>query len=290
MTNEMAGKVCLLTGATAGIGAVTARVLAERGATLFAVGRNPQKCAALVQELRQRTGNSAAEFFIADLSKQSDIRALARQVLDRCPRIDVLINNAGAIFFQRRLSADGIEMTFALNHLGYFLLTDLLLDRLKASAPARIVNVASAAHSRATLDFGDLQNERRYRGFRTYCRSKLANVLFTYELARRLAGSGVTANALHPGIVATRFAADGGWRGSALRLAVSVLGVSPEKGARTMIYLATSPDVQGVSGKYFAKEQAVASAPASHDEAAARRLWEISERLVQKTETPTDRR
>jgi NAD(P)-dependent dehydrogenase (short-subunit alcohol dehydrogenase family) len=218
--------------------------------------------------------------FRADLSSQQQIRDLAGRFRARHDRLDVLINNAGGLWMQRQLSVDGLEMTFGVNHLAYFLLTQLLLDTLRASAPARIVNVSSDAHRRAVLDFDNLQGERGYGGWRAYCRSKLANLLFTYELDRRLRGTGVTVNALHPGWVATGFARDNGWRGWLLQRAAGLFALSPEEGARTVIYLASSAAVADVSGRYFVREQAVPSSPASYDEAAARRLWEVSEGLT----------
>jgi NAD(P)-dependent dehydrogenase (short-subunit alcohol dehydrogenase family) len=274
------GKVHLVTGATSGIGKVTARELARHGATVVVVGRNPERCAATVAQIQAETGNKNVEALRANLSVQQEIHALAKQFLERYPRLDVLINNAGAVMFERQESADGIELTFALNHLAYFLLTSLLLDRLKASAPARIVNVSSAAHLRVALDFDDLQNQRRYRGFHVYSQSKLANLFFTYELARQLEGTGVTVNALHPGVVATNFGSDNGWRGSLLRVFFKLFGISPEEGARTIIYLATSPEVEGVTGKYFVKEKMVASSAVSYDTAAAERLWRVSAELT----------
>ncbi|MDQ3829839.1 MAG: SDR family NAD(P)-dependent oxidoreductase, partial [Candidatus Tectomicrobia bacterium] len=203
--NLMHGKVCVVTGATSGIGLVTAEALARQGATLIVVGRNSARGAATVSRIQQETGNSAVELMVADLSAQAQVRQLASAIQQRFARLDVLVNNAGALFSQRQLSQDGIEMTFALNHLAYFLLTNLLLDSLKASTSARIVNVSSEAHRRARLDFADLQGQQRYSGWRAYARSKLANILFTYELARRLEGTGIVANALHPGFVATNF-------------------------------------------------------------------------------------
>jgi NAD(P)-dependent dehydrogenase (short-subunit alcohol dehydrogenase family) len=278
--HPISGKVCLVTGATAGIGAVTARELARRGATVVLVGRNREKTEATTRRIRDETGNPAVEFLLADLSAQAEVRRLAEQFRQRHPRLDVLINNAGAFFSQRRESPDGIELTLALNHLAYFLLTNLLVDALRASAPAQIVNVASNAHQGAQIDFDDLQGRRRYSGIRAYAQSKLANVLFTYELARRLEGTRVTANALHPGFVATSFFEGNGWFGWVTRRLAGVLALSPEQGARTSIYLATAPEVEGVSGRYFVKEKEAASSRASHDEAAARRLWQVSEELT----------
>ena len=201
----------------------------------------------------------------------------------------MLVNNAGGIWLKRQLTVDRLEMTFAVNHLAYFLLTHLLRDLLKTSAPARVVNVASRAHEDYLLNFDDLQSERRYDGWQAYCRSKLANVLFTYELARRLEGSGVTANALHPGWVATGFAGNNGWRGRLWQLAGRLFALNPEQGARTVVHLAASPEVEGVSGKYFVREQAVPSSPASYDEAAARRLWDLSLELTDYPAPPCER-
>ena len=279
-TTDMRGKVCLITGATSGIGLVAARELARFGARVVLVGRNPAKAEAVVSQIRSQTGNADVESLLADLSSQRQIHKLARQFRERSPRLDVLVNNAGGIWLTRTLTEDGLEMTFAVNHLAYFLLTHLLLDTLKASGPARIVNVASAAHRGATLDFDDLMGERRYDGWRQYCRSKLANILFTYDLARRLAGANVTANALHPGWVATGFAANNGWRGRVWQFASNCFAISSEKGARTIIYLASSPDVAGVSGRYFVRERDVPSSPASYDEEAQKRLWRVSTELT----------
>ncbi|WP_298006910.1 MULTISPECIES: SDR family oxidoreductase [Anaerolinea] len=275
-TTDLTGKTILITGATDGIGRETARQLARLGAHIILTGRNPQKAEAAVQELRQSTGNPHIEFLIADLSSQRQIRALAETVKGKISSLYALINNAGAIFMQRQVSEDGIEMTFALNHLGYFSLTLLLLDVLKGSAPARIINVSSAAHRGARLDFEDLQNERSYQGWRVYSQSKLANLLFTYELARRLEGSGITVNALHPGFVATRFGRSNGGIFDPLFRLFQFAAISPEEGARTSVYLAASQEVEGVSGKYFEKCRAVPSSPESYDLASARRLWEIS--------------
>jgi NAD(P)-dependent dehydrogenase (short-subunit alcohol dehydrogenase family) len=280
---SMHGKVCLITGATSGIGLVAARELAGRGARLVVVGRSQAKSEAVVAQIRAEANNRDVDVLLADLSSQQQVRELARRFQARYSRLDVLVNNAGGIWMKRELTVDGIEMTFAVNHLAYFLLTDLLLDTLKASSPARIVNVASAAHRGSTLDFDDLMGEHRYGGWRQYCRSKLMNLLFTYELARRLAGTSVTVNALHPGWVATGFARNNGWKGRLIRLAARCFALSPEKGARTVVYLASSPDVGNVSGRYFVKGRAASSSPAPCVEEAASRLWQVSMELTRQS-------
>jgi NAD(P)-dependent dehydrogenase (short-subunit alcohol dehydrogenase family) len=273
----MQGKVCMVTGAASGIGAATARALAQQGATMLLVDRDAQKCAVTVSRIKQQTGNSAIEFMGADLSSQQEIRRLVQRFARHYQRLDVLVNNAGALFGERQESIDGIEMTFALNYLGYFLLTNLLLDTLKASAPARIINTSSRSHARAQINFDDLESRSGYQGLAAYAHSKLAIVLFTYELARRLEGTGVTVNVLHPGVVATNFAMKGGGvMGLVMRL-FRIAFLSPEQGAQTGIYLATSPKVEGVTGKYFVKRKVVPSSPASYDTATAGRLWQVSE-------------
>ncbi len=278
----MNNKICLVTGATAGIGLVTARELARTGATVVGVGRNPDKSAAVAQHIREQTGNPNVEFLLADLSAQKDVRALAQEFRQRYARLDVLVNNAGAVYLNRQESADGLELTFALNHLSYFLLTNLLLDMLKASAPARIVNVSSRAHIRtAGLNFDDLQTRRGYMAMDVYGKSKLCNVLFTNELARRLASANVTVNALHPGLVATNFFLNNGWLGQLARPILNLISISPDDGAKTTLYLATSPQVEGVTGKYFDDQQREApSSKASYDQAAQLRLWQVSEQLT----------
>jgi NAD(P)-dependent dehydrogenase (short-subunit alcohol dehydrogenase family) len=278
---SMEGKICLITGATSGIGLVSARELARQGASLVLVGRNSAKCEAVTAQIRAETGNPQVEALVADVASQEQVRELARRFRERHPRLDVLINNAGGMWLQRKLNGEGLEMTFAVNHLAYFLLTQLLLDALKVSAPSRIVNVSSEAHRSARVDFDDLMGERRYSGWKQYCRSKLMNLLFTYELSRRLHGSGVMVNALHPGWVATGFAANNGWRGRAIQLAARWFALTPEQGARTIVYLASSPDVAGVSGQYFIRERPVASSAASCDEAAAKQLWQVSTELTE---------
>jgi NAD(P)-dependent dehydrogenase (short-subunit alcohol dehydrogenase family) len=233
-----------------------------------------------VSRIQQETGNSAVELMVADLSAQAQVRQLASEIQQRFARLHVLVNNAGALFAQRQLSADGLEMTFALNHLAYFLLTNLLLDPLKAADSARIVNVSSEAHRRARLDFLDLQGQHRYTGWRAYSRSKLANILFTYELARRLEGTGIAANALHPGFVATNFGRNNRSIMAAFFRILQLAAISPEEGAQTIVYLASSPEVKGITGEYFVKQQAVRSSQASYDGAAADRLWRVSADLT----------
>jgi len=280
VTAPMEGKICLVTGATSGIGLVTVQALARQGATVILVGRDPARTHATVQRLQHESGNDQVVGLLADLSVQSQIRQLAGEVQRRFPRLDVLLNNAGALFTERQLSADGIEMTLALNHLVYFLLTHLLLESLRASPSARIVNVASNAHRRVSFHFGDPQGTLRYHGWRAYCQSKLANLLFTYALAQQLTGTSITVNAVHPGFVATSFGHNNrGLFAWFVRLAQRT-ALSPEQGADTLIYLATSPDVEGVSGMYFVKQQMVMSSQASYDQDAAQRLWQLSQRLT----------
>jgi NAD(P)-dependent dehydrogenase (short-subunit alcohol dehydrogenase family) len=276
----MQGKVCLVTGATSGIGLVTARELARRGARVIIVGRSPERATRALGEIKAETGAKSVESLVADLSSLADLRRLAAQVCERCPELHVLVNNAGGIFLKRVESVDGFEMTFALNHLSYFLLTNLLLPRLKKSAPARIVSVASDAHKGVSIDFDTIEKGEPFRGWRAYQQSKLANILFTYELARGLEGSGVTANTLHPGFVRTGIFRQEGLVGWLIRRAADLIALTPEQGARTSIYLASSPVVDGVSGRYFVKEQPAASSPQSRDEAAAKRLWQLSEQLT----------
>lgn len=277
---DIRGKYCLVTGATDGIGRETARVLAGKGARVIVVGRNEGKAERVVRQIRQETGNETVEYMLADFSSLAQVRRLAEDYQAAYPRLDVLINNAGAMFMRRQKSEDGFEMTLAVNHLAPFLLSNLLLETLKASAPARIVNVASNAHEGASLDFDDLQHQNRYRPMAAYGESKLANVYFTYELAGRLEGSSVTANALHPGLVATNMGANNFPAGSLIKRLVNVFFLDVAKGAQTVIYLAASPDVEGVSGKYFYKREAIRSSAVSHDKVAARRLWEMSANMV----------
>jgi NAD(P)-dependent dehydrogenase (short-subunit alcohol dehydrogenase family) len=276
---DMTGKVCVITGASRGIGKETALGLARLGATVVAIARDPTRGAAAVTAIKARSGSEAVHLMLADLSSQEAIGRLARDLAERYEQIHVLVNNAGAINMKRTVTVDGIETTWAVNHLAYFLLTNLLLPMLEASAPARIVNVASDAHRRGTLNFDDLQGERHYSAWAAYSQSKLANVLFTYELARQLQ-RGVTANALHPGTVSTGFGKNNpGW----LRWGITLAGlfmIKAARGAETSIYLASSPEVEGLSGKYFEKCKETRSSPASYDEVAARRLWDISAEMT----------
>jgi NAD(P)-dependent dehydrogenase (short-subunit alcohol dehydrogenase family) len=282
----MNGKICLVTGGTSGIGKATAQALAEMRATVVITGRNALKTARVVKEIRAASRNPNVDSLLADLSSQQEVRRLAGEFKQRYGPLHVLINNAGAAFMQRQLSVDGIEMTFALNHLAYFLLTSLLLDTLKASAPARIINVSSGAHTSGKIEFDNLQGERTY-GFATYPNAKLATILYTVELARRLEGTGVTVNALHPGLTATGFGKNNGKVMAAL---VSILAPlfmrSPAKGAQTSIYLASSPSVEGVTGKYFYDSQVTPTAGQTADRVVARKLWDVSAEMVHLQATP----
>ena len=286
MVQLMSNRICMVTGATSGIGFVTARALANLGATVVAVGRNPEKGAAIVHEIKRQVDNASVAFLPADLSSQQDIRQLVGAFRERYSNLHVLVNNAGAAFGKRQESIDGLEMTFALNHLGYFLLTNLLLETMKASIPARIINVASEVHAwRKQVDFADLQSKQRYSEMGAYAQSKLANVLFTYELARRLSRDssvqGLTVNAMNPGVVKTNFQMHSGvWSKLSKMMANAFVGVNVEKGAETVIYLATSPNVENVTGKYFEKEKEVSSSKVSYDEAVAYQLWQVSAKLT----------
>ena len=277
----MHGKICLVTGATSGIGKATAQALAQMGATVVMVGRNATKTTQLVEEIRAASGNPNVDSLLADLSSQQDIRRLAAEFRNQYSHLHVLLNNAGATFTTRQLSVNGIEMTFALNHLAYFLLTNLLLDILKASAPARIINVSSDAHSGGKIDFDNLQGERSYSGFGPYGNSKLANILFTTELARRLQGTGVTVNALHPGLTSTGFGKNNpGLLMKIMGAVIPLIARSPEKGAETSIYLASSPEVQSITGKYFVNRKVTQPAPQAADQAVARKLWDASAEMA----------
>jgi NAD(P)-dependent dehydrogenase (short-subunit alcohol dehydrogenase family) len=276
----MGEKVCLITGATSGIGKATAMGLANMGASVVMVGRDRGRGEAALADIKEKCPNASVDLMLANVSSQEEIRRLADEFKEAYPRLDVLINNAGVIRSKRITTADGLEMTFAVNYLAYFLLTKLLLDVLKASAPSRIVNVASGDHSNGTIDFDDLQGEKGYKVAKAYSQSKLATVLFTYELARRLEGTGVTANCLHPGVVGTNLGSGvSGVFGFMVR-AMTPLMKSPEKGAETSIYLASSPEVESLSGRYFVKKAEARSSDVSYDERIARRLWEVSAELT----------
>ena len=282
----MAGRTVLVTGATSGIGRATALGLATMGAHLAITGRDRGRTENAAREI-SAAGDRKVEMFVADLSSQAQVRRLAGEVLRRLPRIDVLINNVGGYWSTRHVTADGLERTFALNHLAPFLLTNLLLDRLERSAPARVVTVASNAHVTGRIDFDDLQGELSYSCGRAYSQSKLANVLFTYQLARRMRGSAVTANALHPGVVRTSFGAED--PGQIQRLLIPLLRPvmkSPAQGAATSIHLASALELEQVSGRYFANRRPRRSSTRSYDQAVAARLWEASADLVGLTAAP----
>jgi NAD(P)-dependent dehydrogenase (short-subunit alcohol dehydrogenase family) len=276
----MQGKVVVITGATSGIGQVAAERLARKGARLVLVARDPSRGATSLARLRRIAPGQPHRIYYADLSRLAEMKRVGAEVAAAEPRIDVLINNAGALFARRRTTEDGLERTFATNHMAYFVLTAALRDRLRAGAPARIVSTASDAHRGGRLDFADLQSARGYNGVKAYSTSKLCNVLFTCELARRLAGTGITANCLHPGFVATRFGdGSGGWLAYGLRFA-KLVAISPEEGAETIEYLAASPAVAEVTGGYFHKCRPSRPTAAAEDDAAAARLWAESARIA----------
>jgi NAD(P)-dependent dehydrogenase (short-subunit alcohol dehydrogenase family) len=273
------GKVCVITGATSGLGLEAAERLAKLGARLVLVGRDRNRGEAALRRLRAAVPDVPVRIHYADLSLMSEQKRVATEIRDAEPRIDVLLNNAGATFFARRETEEGLELTFALNHMAYFVMTNILLDRLSAAAPSRIVSTSSGAHRGQRLDFADLQSENHYNGMAVYGRSKLANILFTRELARRLAGTGVTANCLHPGFVATRFGNDNGLIGR-LGIRIAQLGAIPvAKGAETIVYLASSPEVAGASGGYYQKSRLAQPSNEAQSDEAARRLWAESAHL-----------
>ena len=280
MNGSMDGKRALVTGATNGIGVWMAIGLAKRGAEVVIVGRDPDRTAEVLHQIRAESGSVKVQSLLADLSSMASVRALAAQVHERFGELHVLINNAGGINLNREVTVDGYERTFATNHLSYFLLTRLLLPLLEKAPEARIVNVASEAHRGGPLDFNDLMSERGYRSFTAYGRSKLANILFTFELARRLKGTGVTANCLHPGVVGTNFLGKNNSVWTFLWPMAKRFLLTPEEGASTAIFLASSGEVAGVSGEYFAKSRRKRPRSFARDEAAAKRLWEVSEKLV----------
>jgi NAD(P)-dependent dehydrogenase (short-subunit alcohol dehydrogenase family) len=276
----MQGKVVVITGATSGIGEVAAQRLASMGARIVLVARDRTRGEAALTRLRGGGTSIAHSIHYGDLSRISEMKRLALQIAAAEPHIDVLINNAGAMFSSRRVTEDNLELTFAINHMAYFVLTLGLRERLLASAPARIVNTASDAHKGRVLDFEDLQSTKRFSPINTYGRSKLSNILFTRELARRWAGMGVTVNCLHPGFVATRFGDDSGGFLSRGMSVAKLFAISPEKGAETIVYLASSPDVAGVSGEYFYKCRPATPTAEARDDEAAKRLWIESAKLA----------
>jgi len=280
-TTSMTGKTVLITGGTGGIGRAAAIALASMGARVGITGRDRPRAEAAAAAIARESGNPAVDVFVADLSSQAEVRRLAGEVLAAYPRLDVLLNNVGGFWAHRHATADGLEHTFALNHLAPFLLTGLLLDRLMASAPARVVTVSSGAQGMGRIDFDDLMGERKYSGQAAYNQSKLANVMFTYELARRLEGTGVTATVLHPGVTSTGFGAEDMARGWGPLIAVMrPFMKTPARGAETSVYLASSPDAEGVTGRYFANRKAKESHKSSYDMATTARLWQVSAGLV----------
>ena len=283
---NMTGKICLITGGNSGIGKATALGLAKMGATVVIVSRNKEKGETAVTDIIAKSGNKNVELIQADMSSQNSIHKLAEDLKARHEKLHLLINNAGVYLTKRTTTENGLESTFAVNHLGPFLLTSLLLDILKASAPSRIVNVTSDAHNGAKINFEDLQGEKRFSGWQAYGQSKLAMILFTHELAKKLEGTGVTANSAHPGVVRTNFAKN---NGGLVMLGFRFLGIffiSPDSSAKRILYVATSPSLEGVTGKYFTRMHEVRSSPESYDDDAARRLWLVSEQLAKLSPSP----
>ncbi len=276
----MRGKTVVVTGGTSGIGAVAAERLAQLGARIVLVARDHRRADATLSRLRERAPAVDHSVHYADLTRLAEMKRVAAEIAGQEPRIDVLINNAGALFGQRRFTPDGLEYTFALNHMAYFVLTEGLRERLAASAPSRVVSTASAAHQGATVDFDDLQSEKGFAARKAYGRSKLYNILFTRELARRLRGTGVTANCLHPGFVATRFGDQSGGLISRLVWIAKLFAISADEGAQTIVHLASSPSVAETTGQYFYKCQAMTPSPAAQDDRAALLLWERSATLA----------
>ena len=286
---SLQGKICLVTGSTSGMGKVTARELASKGATVVLVGRNREKGEATQAEMRRETGNENVDLLIADLSLLQEVRRLAAEFQQKYHHVHVLVNNAGAIYSSRNVTSEGLEATFAVNYLAPFLLTELLVETLKASAPARIVNVSTQVHRIGTIAFDNLQGEKRYATMSNYAQAKLAVILSTYELARRLEGTGVTVNVMSPG----QMSSDNFNAGATGLLALVTKLTKPfvmtvEKGAQTEIYLATSPQVEGVTGKCFAKSQEKKSSRRSYDQALGQRLWQISEQFVARSMIPSN--
>ncbi len=278
---DFSKKICLITGATSGIGKAAATNLAGQGYEMILTGRSPNKVAATVAEIQEQTGNPSVHGLVADFADLGQVRQMAEEFQKQFPRLDILINNAGTYFNKRQRTRYGMEKTLLVNHLAPFLLTNLLLDSLYRSSSARIINVSSNAHENGRLDLDDLNLDHFYFGFWAYGRSKLANILFTYELARRLSGKNITANALHPGRVGTDiFKTNFSILGGPFKWFMERISLTPEQGADNTVYLASSPDVEGVTGKYLVKREAVSSSPLSYDQNLARRLWEVSEQAA----------
>jgi NAD(P)-dependent dehydrogenase (short-subunit alcohol dehydrogenase family) len=277
---DLTGRTCLVTGATSGIGEETALGLARHGARVLIVGRSRERGERSLARIRAESGNGAVELLLADLASLAATRRLAQEVLETCPQLHVLVNNAALLTRRRSTSVDGFETMFAVNHLAHFLLTNLLLERLVASAPARIVNVTSGAHRIGRIDLEDLQSERRFGAWLSYGRSKSANILFTTELTRRLEGTGVTANSVHPGGVATRLGLDDSLLSRAVARLFKPLLLTPARGAATSLYLAMAPELEAVSGRYFAEEREARPSRHSQDPELARRLWQLSAELT----------
>jgi retinol dehydrogenase-14 len=280
VNSGMGGKVVLITGGTSGIGKAAATALAGMGATVVITGRNEERGKRALQEIREESGNDGVELILADLTVQDEVRRLAEELRERHNQLEVLVNNAGLVLSERTETPDGIETQLAINHLAPFLLTNLLLDLLKESAPSRIVTVSSDAHRWAKIDLDDLQSRKRYRGMQVYGKTKLANIMFTYELAERLEGTGVTANCMHPGGVNTNFGNNQGGPMNLLFRLFKPFMRSPEQGADTLIYLVSSPEVEGMTGKYLADRKVKAASDAAYDETTRKRLWEASEELT----------
>jgi NAD(P)-dependent dehydrogenase (short-subunit alcohol dehydrogenase family) len=280
---DMQGKICMVTGANSGVGKATVLGLAQMGATVIMVCRDRGRGEAAQNEIKAKSGNGSVDLLLADLSSQQSIQQLADNFKQRYSQLHVLINNAGIVSLKRRETVDGVEMTFAVNQLAPFLLTNLLLDVIKASAPARIINVSSGSHEAGYINMDDLQSTQRYRFMRTYGQSKLAMILWTYELARRLESTGVTVNCLHPGFVATNIGQNNApsFMRPVIKSIFSLGGIPPEKGAQTSLYLASSPEVDGASGRYFVKSVPRRSHPVTYDEALQKQLWQACEKLVQ---------
>jgi NAD(P)-dependent dehydrogenase (short-subunit alcohol dehydrogenase family) len=276
-TPDMHGKIVMITGANSGIGKATALALARMGATIVMVCRNRERGEIAQIEIKESTENQNIDLLIADLSSQQDIWILVDNFKNKYQKLHVLTNNAGIVLRKRQISVDGIEVQFAVNFLAPFLLTNLLLDILKASTPARVINVSSAIHKRGHINFDDLQSEQKYSAFKAYGISKLALTMITYEFARRFKDTGITFNAVHPGFISTNLGRDYNWF---IRGMMKVMSKKPEKGAETSIYLASSPEVEGITGKYFASKQQKPSSDESYDETVASRLWDVSVELT----------